>query len=328
LPRHSPGFLFLLAAGAAAAITFPPEVGRSVEYSYRQQYDSAGIEVQRLLARDPSDPVGTFGLASLLQLYIYDSGRDELSDSFYLLCDKTIVLCRRRLRTNTRDAAARFYAGMTLLNRARYLAWQGRASAALKAMLGVIPELNAALDLDPGAVDAWFGLGMVEFFKSQSSRYTLGLPVLGSRRKAREMVSRAAAGDGIFRTAAQQALAFMLKEDEDFAACEQVSRALLSRYPGNRSALRTLRDSYLKAGRFMRAIETGRTVDRLVRASFPDNLYGLSENWIVTAKAWNRLGLKDSARVYADSVLAYEQQAGEVPWLKTYIPQAREISRR
>jgi tetratricopeptide (TPR) repeat protein len=166
---------------------------------------------------------------------------------------------------------------------------------------------------------------MVEYFRALSSRYTLGFSVLGSRRSARQMVLRAVNGQGLFATAARFSLAFMMKEDREHAQAESVCQSLLRDYPDNRSALRTMRDNYLKAGRFAETIKVGRTVDRLIRASFPNNLYGLSENWTVTAKAWQGLAVPDSAKKYADSVLAHEPLADEVPWLKTYLREARTI---
>ncbi len=305
-----------------------PEYRRIVELSYHQQYDSAGRLGAELAERDSADPGAEFWLATLLQLLIYDSGEASLTDSFYSVCRRAEELSRGRLREDPDDAEARFYLGMTLMTRARYQAWLGQTGGAVRSMLAAGPELSRALAEDSTLVDAWFGLGMVEYFRSLSSRYTLGIPVLGSRRAAREMVRRAIDGRGVLETAARFALAFMMKEDGDYAQAESVCLGLLASYPDNRSALRTLRDNYLKAGRYVQAVKVGRKVDRLIRASFPDNLYGLTENWLVTAKAWQGLGRPESTGVYADSVLAYEKRAGEVPWLKTYVREARKIRGR
>ncbi len=314
--------------GAATRPVVLPEHRLVVEYGYLQQYDSAGQLVRQLAARDPRDPAAAFWLATLLQLLIYDSGNSSLSDSFYSTCDRAADLSRQQLRKDAHDASARFYLGMTLLTRARYQAWLGQTGAAFKSMLGVGPELRQALSDDSTLVDAWFGLGMVEYFRALSSRYTLGLPVLGSRRAAREMVKRTIEGQGVLETAARFSLAFMMKEDGDYAGAESLCLELLRNYPDNRSALRTMRDNHFQAGNYARAVRTGRTVDRLIRTSFPNNLYGLSENWLVTAKAWQGLARPESARVYADSVLAHEIQAGEIPWLRTYLRQARAIRGR
>jgi len=329
LPRSSiAALLAFLLTGAATRPVALLEHRRIVEQSYHQRYDSAGQLVQELASRDATDPGAEFWLATLLQLLIYDSGDASLSDSFYSVCSRAEQLSRQRLRQDPSDAPARFYLGMTLLTRARYQAWLGQTGAALRTMLGVAPELRRALADDSSLVDVWLGLGMAEYFRSLSSRYTLGIPVLGSRRTARQMVRRVVDGRGVFEIAARFSLAFMMKEDGDHAGAESACLGLLRNYPDNRSALRTLRDNYLQAGRYAQVVKVGRKVDGLIRASFPGNLYGLTENWLVTAKAWQGLGRPDSARVYADSVLAYESRAEDVPWLRVYLGQARRITGR
>ncbi|MEO0078038.1 MAG: hypothetical protein ABIK86_03455 [candidate division WOR-3 bacterium] len=329
MPKSSLGVLpVLLLVGAVTRPIDLPEHRQIVEYTYLQQYDSAGQLIHEIASLDRKDPAAAFWLLTLLQLLIYDSGNSWLSDSFYSVCERATELASQRLRQNAHDASARFYRGMTLLTRARYQAWLGQPSMALRTMLGVVPELRKALSDDSTLVDAWLGLGMVEYFRALSSRYTLGLPVLGSRQAAREMVKKVIEGRGVFRTAARFSLAFMLKEDGDHAAAESLCRSLLRSYPGNRSALRTMRDNSFQAGNYVQAVSIGRAVDSLIRRSFPGNLYGLSENWLVTAKAWQGLAQLDSARVYADSVLAYESRAEEVPWLRTYLREARAIRGR
>ena len=55
---------------------------------------------------------------------------------------------------------------MTQLNRANLLAWQQRRLAAFRTLLGVMPQLRAALAADSTLADARFGIGVIEYFKA------------------------------------------------------------------------------------------------------------------------------------------------------------------
>jgi len=313
------------AQGGAASGVSGPLARRIVDYSYRQEYDSAGAMVGGLIAGEPESPAGLFWQATLIQLLIYDSGNIGLADSFQALCDRTTALCVSRLRRSHDDAAAHFYLGMVRLNRARFEGWQQNNGAAFKTMLGVSSELRAALALDSSLVDAWFGLGMVEYFRSQSSRYTLGLHLLGSTKQAYKMVRRTAGSDGAFRPAAEFSLAYMMKQDGNYPEAESACKVLLAEYPGNRSATRMLRDAYYKQGDYARAVKLAPVVDSLIRSSFPGNLYGRAENWVVSARSWFELGQRDSARACVDRIIGLGPHEADVPWLPTYLRQAREL---
>ena len=317
------------AAGSAAGLSVDDvAVRQMVDIAYRQQYDSAYARARELFGGGAADPAAPFWQAAFIQLLIYDSGDPALADSFFALSERTTALCRTRIRREPRDAEAHFYLGMTQLNRAQFLAWQQHASSAFKIMLGVPDELRAALARDSSLADAWFGLGMIEYLMAKSSKYTLGIGLLGSKKQAYQMVRRAVARGGAFRVPARFSLVYMLKEDGDYAGAVSTCRTMLMEYPGNRALLRILRDVYYKQGDYQQVVRMGPEIEANIAASYPKNLYGLSENWVVTGKAWFRMGQRDSARACFERVLALESRRGQVPWLSTYLREAREYSAR
>jgi tetratricopeptide (TPR) repeat protein len=300
------------------------DVTRARDFTYRQQYDSALAITSAAIARDPSDPAGLYWQASLVQLLNYDSVDKSLADSFYALSDRAVALCRRNLQRNPDDAQAHFYLGMIQLNRATFLGWQQRPLPAFKVLFDVAPQLNAALAADPTLTDAQLGIGVVEYFKASANRYVLGLSLLGSKKKAFRLVTGVADRDGMMQSAAEFLLAYMLKEDGDCAGAARYCRKLLGKYPGNRTALRLLRDVQYRAGTRSAALATGRRVEQEVLAATPGNRYALSENWVVCGKAFARLGQNDSARARFDRVIALEPYADEVPWLPNYVREAKQ----
>ena len=313
---------FAFVAGASTA-----DMARAQDFAYRQQYDSAVAVTSAAIAVDWSNPVPYYWQAAILQLLIDDSGRDWLADSFFSLSDRTVALCRQRLARNRNDANAHLYFGMTQINRASFLGFQQRLVPALRVLLDVTPHLNAALALDSSLTDARFGLGMIEYFMAKSDRYLPGLR-LGSRRKAYSLVRPLAEGTGLRKPAAEMVIAFMLKEDGHYDAALGYCRQVLAAYPGSRSALRLMRDILFDARRYADVVQVGAELDSSLINAFPDNRYGLAQNWVVCGKAYAQMGEKPRARELFDRVIAWEPYQADVPWLPQYLRQAKWWRRR
>ena len=320
-PKCSLLFGLVLASAPAAPAD---DLIRARDFCYRQEYDSALAVVRAMCRCDTTDPAPYYWQASITQLLIYDSGNKELIDSFYALSDRAIAKARNRLRRDSRDAQAHFYVGVTQLNRANLLAWQQRRLLAFKTLLGVMPQLRTALAYDTTLADARFGIGVIEYFKANADRYVFGLGLLGSRKKAYQLVKAVADRECLLQPAAQFLHAYMLKEDGDYADAVRSCQALLLQYPGNRAALRLMRDAQYRGGMLSGAVATGRLVEQEVLHACPGSRYALSENWIVCGKAFAEAGLSDSARVRFDRVIALEPYTGEVPWLSTYVREAKQ----
>jgi len=237
---------------------------------------------------------------------------------------RSVARAQDRLRRDPGDAQAHFYIGVTQLNRANLLAWQQRRLPAFRTLLGVMPQLRAALAHDPTLSDAEFGIGVIEYFKANADRYVFGLGLLGSRKKAFQLVKAVADRECLLQPAAQFLHAYMLKEDGDYTGAVRSCQTLLRQYPGNRTALRMMRDAQYKGGMLSGAVATGRLVEQEVLRACPGSRYALSENWIVCGKAFAGAGLGDSARVRFDRVIAWEPYTGEVPWLSTYVRVAKQ----
>jgi len=279
--------------------------------------------VESLSRRDPTDPAPCYWQASVVQLLIYDTGNKQLIDSFYALSDRAVAKARRRLGRNSGDARAHFYLGMTELNRANMLGWQQRAVPAFQVLLRVTPHLRAALAIDSSLTDAWFGLGVVEYFKASADRYIGGLGLLGSKSKAYQLVAAVADSECLLQPAAQFLHAYMLKQDGDVDGSVRRLRDVLQRYTGNRTALRMIRDAQYQGGRLSDAVATGRFIEQAVLRDCPGSRYALAENWVVCGKAFAQADQSDSARVKFARVIAWEYCKDEVPWLTQYVREAR-----
>jgi tetratricopeptide (TPR) repeat protein len=317
-----------LLALAIAAPAISPGLIHARDLAYRQEYDSALAITAAAVKGDPEDPAGVYWHAAILQLLIYDSGKGSLADSFFKLNDRALSLCRDRLDLDRGDAEAHFYLGMARLNRAGFLAWQSRIVPAFRAIVAAGPPLRTAFALDSSLADARLGLGMIEYFKAVSRRYTLGLRLFGSREKAYEAFQEVVDGGGAHKPAAEMMIAYMFKEDGDFRVAESCCRRLLSTYPGNRSTLRLERDLFLKSGQYAKALAVGAELDSALPRAFPDNKYGMAENWIVCGKASALAGDTVAARARFQRVLAWERYQAEVPWLPHYVREAKKWLKR
>jgi tetratricopeptide (TPR) repeat protein len=184
--------------------------------------------------------------------------------------------------------------------------------------------LNAALERDSSLTDARLGLGMIEYFKAASTRYTLGLRLLGSRKKAYAAIRPVADGEGLLKPAAEVMIAYMLKEDGDYEAALGYCRRLLAVYPGNRSAQRLTRDALFKGGQYAAAVRVGAELDSALPKAFTDDKYCIAENWVVCGKAYALMGMKEEARARFNRVIAWEPYQADVPWLPHYVREAKQ----
>ncbi|MBN2465736.1 hypothetical protein JXD38_08985 [candidate division WOR-3 bacterium] len=304
--------------------TMNADIIRARDLCYHQQYDSAMALTSAVIARDTTDPMGYYWHADIIQLLVFDSGKGWLADSFYTLADKVVGLCRQRLAEDQRDAQAHFYLGLMQLNRSSFLGWQRRTLSALRVLFDVTPHLKAALAIDSSLTDAKFGLGMIEYFKATSDRYTLGIRLFGSRTKAYATVRPLAENDGLLQPMAQVMLAYMLKADGQYDAALGYCRRLLATYPGNRCVWRMTRDIQFEAGHYSAAVRTGAELDTVLPKAFPEEKYCVAENWIVCGKAYARMGEKEEALDRLDRVISWEQYQADVPWLAHYVREAKQ----
>jgi len=300
------------------------DIARVRELGYLQQYDSALAITAAAIQAEPTDPAGYYWQAAVLQLFINDSGRGVLADSFFALSDHVLMLCRQQLAEDPEDAQAHLYFGLTQLNRSSFLGWQGRKMSAGKAMLDVSPHLDAALRRDSSLAEARLASGMIDYYKATSSKYTLGLHLMGSRPRAYAVVRPMADGDGPLKGPAEMMMAMMLKTDERYDEAVDYCKRVLAIYPGNRSVMRTMRDAYFKGGRYADAVQVGAVLDSAIPRAFPDDKYSMAENWDVCGKAYTQMGKKDEARERFNRVIAWEPYQDDVPWLPHYVSECKQ----
>lgn len=320
----------LLLLGRAVA-ELPPLTDQLIcvrDLSYYQNYPAAFQKVEKICEDEGNNLAGRFWHLCLLQLLIYDSGNTTLIDSFYHTCDRLIEICSWREKSNPNDARPHLYIGLTLLNRANLLSWQNKKLSAFITMLRVPAHLQRAISLDPHLYDAWFGLAVIEYFKATADRYCLGLGLIGSKKRAYQMMQEAQENGLLLQPMAEFMLGFMHKEDQNYREAIRWCKRLLLRYPDNRAARRLLRDTYLQMGRYDQVVILARELDAEIAATFPNNYYGRSENWLKMAYAWEGLKAQDSVCFYADRIIAWENHAPFTPWLGNYVREARILKNR
>ncbi|MEO0070639.1 MAG: hypothetical protein ABIK39_00935 [candidate division WOR-3 bacterium] len=304
------------------------EIIRARDLCYFEDYQRAAELIENLSNRYPDEPAVIFWQAAFLQMLIYDSGQNNLLDSFYRVSDRVVRLCKERLRENPRDGWAQFYWGLTELNRANCQSWQNRKLTAFLTMLKARGHFHRALTLKPELEDAWLGIGVIEYFKATADRYCGGLGLIGSKGKAFQLVSQAQKKGGLLQPMAEYLLGFMAKEEKRFEDAVQWSCSLLFRYPNNRTTRRLLRDIYLDMSEYTEVIEIGRKLESDIINTFPNNRYGLAENRLKMAYAYEGLNQLDSAQIFCERIIAWEEYQNFVPWLANYIQEAKRLRKR
>jgi hypothetical protein len=318
----------VLAAVALASPASDSLLEAAVRAGYDQDYHRAVEMLERVPATGDAAPAAAFWRAAMVQLLLYDSGDPALADSFYRLSDRAVCAAKARIAAEPDSPAANVFLGMTQLNRANLQAWQQQQWQALRTMLGVERFFRRAYELDSALADARLGLGIIEYFRATVDRYLFGLRLFGSRDRAYRLLEGALVADARLRDAGDFVLAYMRKEDGEYDFAVEHCLAVLGRHPGNRTALRMLRDIRLEAGEHWLVLVLGRQIEASIRSAFPCNRYGLAENRLAMAKAWAGLGEPDSATALCDSIIAWEPAQDSVPWLRNYVADARSVKRR
>ncbi len=322
----------LLAAGPGlvTAALVPQQrfirMSKAIEECYRQQYDSSWNLISALVSEDTTDPAAAYWQASLVQMLCYETGDKAMIDSFHKLNDRVEGLSLRRTGFGqNKDTLAYLYLGLARLNRANSLAWEQKRVEALQALVPAMAPLRTALSLESTLADAKYGLGMIEYFRAQGDKYLLGLGILGSKQRAFELVREAAACSGLCNVSARFSLAWMLGQEHEYAEALSQCASLLQAYPDNRSVLRTMRDILFSKGDYDTVLTIGRCLEAGVCKSFPGNKYYLAENWLKMARAWAALGQAESSLVLLDKIIAWEEYRDRVPWLGTYVTEAKAL---
>ncbi len=255
-------------------LTLPPDTTKILDHIYSGRPDLAIPEARQLQQEQPNHPLGYVLEAESLWWGIWCTSADfkygmtlarhrekRASDQAYLnLATKAYVLAEAQLKQ--RDTGEmHLYAAMADSLQARLygLRWENRATA--RAGVRAREHFERALVLDPSLADAYFGLGLYNYYVDTLStmarilRFFMGIPG-GSKEEGIRQLHLAMLYGQLTPAVARFYLAINLHNyDQRYEEALQVLRPLVEEYPQNPLFQLAIGDLYAKLGRKAQAVE-------------------------------------------------------------------------
>jgi len=264
-------------APGSGGLSLPPLVANILDHIYSGRPDLAIPEARQLQQQQPNHPLGYLLEAESLWWGIWCTSADyrygmttarhrekQATDQPYLnLATKASVLADARLKQHE-TGEMQLYAAMadSLLARLYSLRWENRATA--RAGVRAREHYERALALDPSLADAYFGLGLYNYYVDTLSaiarvlRFMMGIPG-GAKEEGIRQLHLAMLYGQLTPAVARFYLAINLHNyDQRYEEALQVLRPLVEEYPQNPLFQLAIGDLYAKLGRKPQALEAYR----------------------------------------------------------------------
>ncbi|MBI3128232.1 MAG: tetratricopeptide repeat protein [Candidatus Tectomicrobia bacterium] len=202
---------------------------RGAEAAAAGRFEDALLVFDRLAREYPDRPEGPFFRAAVYQFL---KGHFELPDYKKGMEESlalAISLAEERMRRDPADARAHFFAGLAHGIRAVEAVSDWNYLSAIAEGQRMVHLLERALALDPGLVDAYYGLGV---YRVRMAQVPVMRPLMGaSLDEGLGMLRRAAAGGRWMAALARVDLAWALYREERYDEARRELAPLLDRYP-------------------------------------------------------------------------------------------------
>ena len=183
----------------------------------------------------PTNPVGYFFHAAVLQTRMMDYEAYDKEIEFLNLVKKTIKLSKNYLRNSQKEPWGYFFLSGGYGYLAFYQGKQNKLIEAFKTGRNSINALEKALENENPLHDLYFGLGTYKYYRSKLSRYFTWLPfVEDERAEGIEMIKIAMEKSRYSRYSAMSGLCWICIEEENYEEGLQIIQQALEEFPESR----------------------------------------------------------------------------------------------
>jgi predicted negative regulator of RcsB-dependent stress response len=264
---------FFAADARAEKLTLPRGTSAVIDKIYSFDTDGAIADAQRLQREQPDQPLGYLLEAEALWWKIWCTSAEfkyGMSDArhrpklaadqhYQDLAAKASSIALAELK-NHETAEMQFYAGMGDAFAARLYGLRGEIRATARAGVRAREHFLRAMQLDPGLVDAEFGLGLYNYYAdtlgamARFLSFFMGIPGGNKHEGIRQLEHDMA--DGVLTAAAARFyLALDLhRYDQQYERALRVIGPLVEKYPSNPLFQLARGDLYAKLGRREQAL--------------------------------------------------------------------------
>lgn len=211
-------------------------------HNYRHENFEEAIRLARKLrARYPESPAGAFALASSYQTLMRNYRIRRYEAKLDSLLDLCVKVAEEAVRRDRRNAMNYFYLGCAYGSRSIYYARRGAWLDAFKYGSRVSKSFETALRCDPNLYDAYYGLGLYNYWLGAKSDF---LPVMPFSKKKKEhgiqQIKLAIEKGRFLKIDAMYGLKTVYFNEGEYDKALDVATRLYQRYPKNPSLLYSL----------------------------------------------------------------------------------------
>jgi Tetratricopeptide repeat len=244
--------MFWSPSARASSLNLPDQAKQGLDLLYAGRTAEAVAEFRQVQAADPGSPLGYILEAEARWWQIYceaceikwntiDAWERPLiaaDDEYLRLAEKAGSIAESRI-AQADSAEMQLYAGIGWAQRARLLGLRGERRATARAGVNARTHLLRCLQLDPGMVDAYAGLGLYNYYVDTLSpiarllRFFMGIPG-GSKAEGVQQLQIAMQEGTLTRVDARFYLAKNLRMyDREYARSIEVLSPLMEEFPRN-----------------------------------------------------------------------------------------------
>ncbi len=270
-----------------------------IDYTLRQEYDSAEIVFQVIIQEFPKHPVGYLYLAGMLQAKYNDYGDSFNEERYDSLLHSVESLSEPLVNNKSTSAFGYFYIGSALAFRSFTKSENGNLPSGIYYGLRAGKSLERCLESDPNFTEAKNILGSFYYWRSKLA----WLPFVPDRKEEGIKLIVESFSHPYEKHLASQNLMVIFTEEKRFADAEQYGLAMLAEYPDNRLFLWNLKTVYEQ---WNRTNKLKNIVERLLKST-------------VEAKTTNRYTEADCRLKLAQLMIAANNRSEAAEELKKII---------
>lgn len=206
----------------------------SITNAYRENFKEAAGAARKMIKHDPSRPAGYFFYAAVLNSQMEYLQSEEFEEEFYRYCDEAIDRGERMLEEDPNDLWARFFAAGANGCKGTYESRKGLWITAFKHGWRGVSGLKVAQEKAPELMDASYGVGVYDYWRSAKTKLLWWLPGVKDGRDSAVVMLRRARKEGTYtREAAALSLVDILCDYERYSEALEVVDEYLAEYPSS-----------------------------------------------------------------------------------------------
>ncbi len=250
--------IFVLVLAATLQSRYDPGVVRLVDdvlhFTFAEKYDEAWLLIDRLKDSLPNDPLPHILRAGLDDYWMLDYTTNSLENEFNAEIDTALNLSKQFKRSD--PALYHFFRGIAYAYRATRKGRNRQVLPAVRDGRRALKELRKALKYDSTLYDAYLPIGIFDYALSELPgivKFFIGNK--DRREQGLKEVELAATKGWLTRTAARDALAWMLAYHGEYRRAAEIARELVREYPSSRSFRWTLVYALRRMGKWKEALD-------------------------------------------------------------------------